>query len=97
MTLKTFLVFLTASTHRFLRLPTGVSCRQSGGAPLQVIWLAAPLSAAAAADRDSVDTAAVAVTWAMVTYQPSAPWRPDEDRAPPVPALRLIGEADRGL
>lgn len=56
-----FLMFLTASTHRFLYLPTSESCRQSGGAPLHVIWLAAPLSAAAA-DRDSVDTAAVAVT-----------------------------------
>lgn len=64
-------MLLTASTHRFLGLPTSVSCREGGGALLQVIWLASTPSAAA--DRDSVDTVAVAVTGTVVTSSPSVP------------------------
>ena len=88
-------MLLTASTHHSLRLPTTMRCRQCGGALLEVIWLPSTHSvaaAAAAADRDSVDTAAVAVTGAVVTSSPSVPRRPDEHGAPPVAALRLIGE-----
>lgn len=81
-----FLTLLTASTHHFLGLP---SCRKCGGALLQVIWLASTLSAAAY--RDSVDTVAVAVAGTVVTSSPSVPRSPDKNRAPPLPALRLIG------
>lgn len=80
--------------HHFLSLSTSVNCCQDGGAALQVIWLASTLSAAA--HRDGVDIAAVAVTGTVVTCLPSVPWCPDENGAPPVPALRLIGEAGRG-
>lgn len=77
---------LTAPAHHFLRLPSRVSCRKSGGAPLQVIG---PVSTrTAAADGDGVDAAAVAVTGAVVPPLPSGPRRPDIDGAPSVPALR---------
>lgn len=89
-----FLIFLTASTHHLLCLPTSVSRRQCGSAPLQVIWLAPMLGAAT--NRDCVDTVAVAVTGTVVTSSPSVPRRPNKNRAPPLPALRLIGEVDRG-
>ena len=84
-------MFLTASTHHLLCVPPGVSCRQCGGALLQVIWPASTPSAAA--DRDGVDTVAVAVTGAVVTSLPPVPRRPDENRAPPLSALRLIGRS----
>lgn len=89
-----FLMFLTASTHHLLRLPGGISCRQRGGAPLQVIWRVS--TPGAATDRDSVDTVAVAVAGTVVTFLPPVPGSPDKNRAPPMSALRLIGEADRG-
>lgn len=90
----TLLILLTVSTHHLLCLPTSVSCCKCGRASLQVTWLASTLSAAA--DRDSVDTAAVAITGTVVTPSPSVPRRPDKNGAPPMAALGLIGEADRG-
>lgn len=80
--------FSGSSTHHLLPLPATVRCCQRGGARLQVIWLASILSAAA--DRDSVDTVAVAIAGAVVTSLPSVSWWPNKDRAPPVPPLRLI-------
>lgn len=62
---------------------------EDGGAALQVLGVTPRLSAA---HRDGVDTAAVAVTGAVVSPLPSIPRRPDEQRAPPAPALGLIKE-----
>ena len=74
------------STHRPVCLLTTVSCSQSGGASLQVTWLAATATAAAA-DGDGVDAAAVAIAGAVVTCPSAVPRRPHKDRAPPMPTL----------
>lgn len=67
--MRILIKFSVSNTHHLLSFPSAVRRCQSGGARLQVIWLASTLSAAA--DRDSVDTVAVAVAGAVVTSFPS--------------------------
>lgn len=77
-------------THYLCSRPAGVSRGERGGAALQVIG---PASAqCAAADGDGVDAAGVAVAGAVVSSLPSVPRGPNENRTPPVSALRLIEE-----
>lgn len=61
----------SVSAHRVPCLPAGGSRGEYGGAALLVIWLASPRRAAA--NRDGVNTAAVAVAGAVVAPSPSVP------------------------